>query len=106
MGDSTTELRATIEEQRIIGGLMARLDSIEKTQETARKENKDGHQLLFVKLDALALLVPTVERHEKDIEKLKDRPGRIIEVGAALVAAIAAVLAWKSRFLNSVLLRF
>ena len=85
------------DDARLIGGVLARLESIEKHQESIRGENREDHAEIFKKINEISLLVPTVARHEKEIAVLKERPGRLIEIGSAAVAGVSALFMFFTR---------
>lgn len=85
------------DDARVMGGVLARLENIEKHQESIRGENREDHAEIFKKISAIAMLIPAVERHEKEIAGLKERPGRLIEIGSAAVAAACAVAMWLTK---------
>jgi len=82
---------------RVIGRLESRLESIEKHQESIRGENREDHAEIFRKINEISLLVPAVSRHEEEIKNLKERPGRLIEIGSAAVAGLATVIMFFQR---------
>ncbi len=74
-------------------------------QEKIRLQIYDSNKRIFEKLDTLDATVglvqvtlagmrPVCEQHEKDIKKLQERPGRLVEIGSAAVSAVAAIAAW------------
>lgn len=83
------------EEQRLIGGVLARLEIIEDRQDEIRKENRADHAKLFDELATIASEgCAKGKRQDDDIKELKTRPERLVGIGAAIVAAIGAVVAW------------
>ena len=85
----------TIEETGILREISNRLNSIEARQETIRKENREDHAEIFRKINEITLEgCPLGKTHSRDIKELKDRPERVVGIGAAIAAIIGAVVAW------------
>jgi len=85
----------TTEEYGVLREISNRLNSIEARQETIRKENREEHDKFFKKLDTIAEDgCPLGKRHTQDIKELKDRPERLIGIGAAFAAIAGAVVSW------------
>ena len=79
-------------------------------QNDIRVQLHDSNKRLFEKIDVIlddvsdlkvsvAAMKPICVQHTDDIAKLKERPGRIIEIGAAAIAATCAVGMWLARHL-------
>jgi hypothetical protein len=82
----------TAEEQRLIGGILARLDTIEERQETIRTENRTDHAAIFAKIDTLSNEGCAIgKQHSRDIDELKQRPEKAIGMGAAAASVIALI---------------
>jgi hypothetical protein len=87
----------TDDEQRLLGGIIARLDNIERRQGDIHNENRCDHQTIFAQLSSITSGGCAIGRaNSKAIDELKSRPERTVSIAAA----IAAILA----FLGSVLL--
>ncbi len=80
-------------------------DALAAYQDKMQVLYHDSNKRIFDKLDAvegtvsdvqvvLAGIRPVIEQHDKSIEALKSRPGRVIEIGSALIAAVSAIVAW------------
>jgi gamma-glutamylcysteine synthetase len=74
-------------------------------QNDIRVQLHDSNKRMFDKLDsvvdsvgqievAIAAMKPICDQHTEDIKHLKERPGRIVELGAAIIASVAAAIAW------------
>lgn len=95
----------TDDDQRIIGGLVARMDGFMETTALWRKEQRDDLAKLFAKIDRLSLDGCAVgQQHERDVEDMKirireleDRPSRLVGLGAVLLTiagSVGAFLIW------------
>jgi t-SNARE complex subunit (syntaxin) len=85
----------TTEEYGVLREISNRLNQIEERQETIRKENREDHAEIFRKIETVVKEgCPLGAQHSKDIKELKDRPERVVGIGAAIAAIIGAVVAW------------
>ncbi|MFA5379050.1 MAG: hypothetical protein WC455_25065 [Dehalococcoidia bacterium] len=85
----------TTEEYGILREISNRLKSIEERQETNRKENREDHDKIFGKIENIIKDgCPLGAQHTRDIKELKDRPERIVGLGAATVAIAGAIMSW------------
>jgi ferric-dicitrate binding protein FerR (iron transport regulator) len=85
----------TAEENSVLHEISNRLNSIEERQETIRKENREDHAEVFRKIEEITKNgCPLGAQHSRDIKELKDRPERIVGIGAAIAAIIGAVVSW------------
>lgn len=81
----------TNEEQRMIGGIIARLDTIEERQEQIRSENRTDHALLFEKINSISIDgCAKGKQHSVTIQELKEQPTKMVAMGSALASIIAA----------------
>ena len=85
----------TAEENSVLREISHRLNSIESRQETIRVENREDHAEIFRKIEEITKNgCPLGMQHSKDIKELKDRPERVVGIGAAIAAIIGAVVSW------------
>jgi 2-hydroxy-3-keto-5-methylthiopentenyl-1-phosphate phosphatase len=85
----------TIEETGILREISNRLNSIESRQETIRVENREDHAEVFRKIEEITRNgCPLGVQHTRDIKELKERPERIVGIGAAVAAIAGAIVSW------------
>jgi ferric-dicitrate binding protein FerR (iron transport regulator) len=82
-------------EQGLLREISNRLNSIEGRQETIRVENREDHAEVFRKIEEITKNgCPLGAQHSRDIKELKERPERIVGIGAAAAAIAGAIVSW------------
>lgn len=89
----------TDDDQRIIGGLVARMDGFMETTAQWRKEQRDDLAKLFAKIDSISLDGCAIgQQHERDVSEIKlrlheleDRPSRLVGLGAVILTIAGLV---------------
>lgn len=77
--------------ERELGGINAKLETILAQQSEIFAQIRAGNvEVASLKANGCA----RGKRNAEDIAELKSRPGRLIELGACIVAITAAVIAW------------
>ena len=87
----------TTEIQRTLGNLETGLTDLSRRQTESRLEQREDFRRVFEKLEKLNNHGCSLgEVHSRDIKELQEKPERWIGIGAAIIAAFAAIAAfWK-----------
>lgn len=94
--------------ESLIGSNKEVRGELAKHQDAIRNELKASNEILFSKIDGLRVSVnalevavsgmkPVCQQHSDDIAKLKERPGRLVEIGSAAIAAVCAAAMWLTK---------
>jgi len=81
--------------ERVLGRLETGIKNVSDQQSQFRLEQRSDNKLIFDKLENIAANGCSLGKRNFDaIKELRDRPERIIGIGAAIAAISAAVVAW------------
>lgn len=78
--------------QRVLGRLETGIDNLAARQAEYCREHNDKIELIFEKLEAIASNgCATGKRNAEAIKELRDRPGNLIGLGAAIASILAFI---------------
>lgn len=80
---------------RVLGQLEAKIDNLSEQQRSFRVEQRTDNKLIFERLDSISSEgCARGKRNSEAIRELQSRPERLVGIGAAIVAILAAVGSW------------